>query len=80
MKNKRKTKETISGRSSQLPSIDSSLTDLKQLDTNVSSRDGVRTPPLTSSKHRCFQLESSDNQKNPPQCGYKTIGLTDLTT
>ena len=43
----------------------SSPTDLERLDANVSSRDGLRKPPLTSSGHKCPPSESLRDKRKP---------------
>ena len=45
--------------------LSSSPTDLERLDANVSSRDGLRKPLLTSSGHKCPPSESSRDKRKP---------------
>ena len=45
--------------------LSSSPTDVERLDANVSSRDGLRKPPLPSSGHKCPPSESSRDKRKP---------------
>ena len=71
-KNKRKSKgrqkENKRNRIRQDPSTPASFsspTDFERLNANVSSRDGLRKPLLTSSGHKCPPSESSRDKGNP---------------
>ena len=82
----RKTKQNKRNRIRQDPSTPSSSyspTNLERLDANVSSRDGLRKPLLTSSRHKCLLPESSHDEEQrekkkkkkktrgePPQCAH----------
>ena len=62
----RKTKENKRNRIRQDPSTPSSSyspTDLERLDANVSSRDGLRKPLLTSYRHKCLLPESPHDEE-----------------
>ena len=64
-KNKRKTKETVSGRSPTTSASSSSPTDVERLNANVSSRDGLRKPQLTSTRHEWLPPESCHYKRKP---------------
>ena len=86
--NKRKTKgrqrENIRNRIWQVPTTpasSSSPTDLERLNANVSSRDGLRKPPLTSTRHECPAPESLTRQMKPClNTGTQTLGPADPPT
>ena len=64
-KDKWKTKETVSGRYPTTSATSSSPTDLERLDANVSSKDGLRKPQLTPTRHECLPPESCHYKRKP---------------
>ena len=81
MKDKRKTKETVSGRSPSTSASSSSPTDLERLNANVSSRDGLRKPQLTSTRHECLPPESCHYKRKPASMQHRqNLGPADPPT
>ena len=62
------------------PATSSSPTDLERLNANVSSRDGLRKPLLSSYKHKCSPPESWRDKRNLPQHSTIQLGPGDPPT